>query len=157
MKQNRIYLDTSVLNFFFEEADLEKSSSTRKLFQEIGGGKYPAFISELVLREVGRASPMRRERLLSLIKTYNLPVIEVTLESIELAGRYTERKIFPQKYQDDGLHIAVATVHRLDVVVSWNLRHMVKLKTRREVKAVNLLEGYGEIEICTPLEVIESE
>jgi predicted nucleic acid-binding protein len=55
MEQNTIYLDTSVLNFFFEEADLEKSSSTRKLFREILGGKYSAFISELVLREVGKA------------------------------------------------------------------------------------------------------
>jgi hypothetical protein len=92
-----------------------------------------------------------------LIKTYDLSLIEVTLESIALAGKYTGRKIFPQKYRDDGLHIAVATVHRLDVVVSWNLRHMVKLKTRQEVKAINLMEGYEEIEICTPLEVIESE
>jgi predicted nucleic acid-binding protein len=157
MKQNTIHLDTSVLNFFFEEADLEKSSSTRKLFREILGGKYSAFISELVLREVGKASPKRRERLLSLIKTYSLSLIEVTLESIALAGKYTERKIFPQKYRDDGLHIAVATVHRLEVVVSWNLRHMVKLKTRRGVKAINLMEGYEEIEICTPLKVIESE
>jgi len=157
MKQNTIYLDTSVLNFFFEEADLEKSNSTKELFREIKTGKYSAFISELVLREIGKAPPIRKERALSLIRTYNLPVIEVTSESIELASKYTERKIFPQKFRDDGLHIAIATVHRLDLVVTWNLRHMVKLKTRREVKAINLLEGYKEIEICTPLEVIESD
>jgi len=52
---------------------------------------------------------------------------------------------------------AIATVHHIDVVVTWNLEHMVKLKTRREVKAINILEGYREIEICTPMEVIESD
>ena len=67
------------------------------------------------------------------------------------------REIFPSKYRDDGLHIAIATVHQIDVVVSWNLRHMVKLRTRREVKAINIVEGYKEIEICTPMEVIESD
>ena len=53
--------------------------------------------------------------------------------------------------------MAIATVYQADVVVSWNLKHMVKLKTRREVKAINILEGFREIEICTPLEVIESD
>ena len=45
----------------------------------------------------------------------------------------------------------------MDIVISWNMEHMVKLKTRREVKAVNILEGYNEIEICTPLEVIDND
>jgi len=157
MKQNAIYLDTSVLNFIFEEKDLEKANSTKELFREIRRGKYPAYILELVLREIGKASSLKRERLLSLIRTYNLPVIEVTPECIVLAEKYMEKKIFPQKYRDDGLHIAIATVHSMDVIVTWNIRHMVKLKTRREVKAINILEGYREIEICTPLEVIESD
>ena len=68
-----------------------------------------------------------------------------------------ERNIFPVKYRDDALHIAIASVNDLEIVVSWNLEHMVKLKTRREIKAVNILEGYRELEICTPLEVIENE
>lgn len=96
-------------------------------------------------------------QLLSLIKTYEIPLVEVSPECIELTERYMERKIFPARYRDDGLHIAIATVNYMDVVVSWNLRHMVKLKTRREVKAVNIVEGYREIEICTPMEVIESD
>jgi hypothetical protein len=53
----------------------------------------------------------------------------------------------------DARHLAVAVVARVDAVVSWNLRHMVKLKTRREVNAVNLLNGYPVIEIVTPSDV----
>ena len=156
MRRNIIHLDTSVLNFFFEDIDLEKANSTKKLFGEIRKGRYDAFISDLVLREIGKSTGSKRERLLSLIKTYEIPLVGVTLECIELTEKYMSRKIFPSKYRDDALHIAIATVHDMDVVISWNLRHMVKLRTRREVKAINIMEGYREIEICTPMEVIES-
>ena len=157
MKRGTIYLDTSVLNFFFEENDLEKAYSTRELFQEIKGRKYAAFISELVLREIGKTERFKRERLLSLVRTYEIPRLEVTPECLALAQKYMEREVFPRKYRDDSIHIAIATVHQIDVVISWNLRHMVKFRTRREVKAINILEGYREIEICTPMEVIESD
>lgn len=157
MERNTLYLDTSVLNFFFEDKDLEKANSTRELFREIRNGKFNAYISELVLREIGKTRGLKRERLLSLINTYKIPWLEVTPECMELTEKYMGRKIFPSKYRDDGLHIAIATVHQIDVVVSWNLRHMVKLRTRREVKAINIVEGYKEIEICTPMEVIESD
>ena len=157
LKANTIYIDTSVVNFFFEEQDLEKVNSTRELFHELKLQKYHAFISELVLREIGRSTLLKKEKLLSLIRTYRIPWLEVTAECLGLNEKYMERRIFPPKYRDDGLHIAIATVHRIDVLVSWNLKHMVKWKTRREVKAVNLFEGYGEIEICTPLEVIEND
>ena len=109
------------------------------------------------MREIGKTRGLKRERLLSLINTYKIPWLEVTPECMELTEKYMGREIFPSKYRDDGLHIAIATVHQIDVVVSWNLRHMVKLRTRREVKAINIVEGYKEIEICTPMEVIESD
>lgn len=157
MRGNKIYLDTSVLNFFFEEEDLEKANSTKELFSEIQEGKFRPFISELVLREIGQTKGHKRDKLLSLIKTYEIPWLAVTKECIGLSEKYMQKKIFPARYRDDALHIAIATVHRLEVVVSWNLKHMVKLRTRREVKLVNDMEGFDEIEICTPMEVIEGD
>lgn len=136
---------------------MEKAKSTRKLFIEIRERRHRAFISDLVLREISKASAPKKNKLLSLIRTYDLPWLEVNKECIGLADNYMQKRIFPAKYRDDGLHIATATVHGIDVVVSWNLKHMVKLRTRREVKAVNIFEGYKEIEICTPMEVIESD
>lgn len=96
MKRNTIYLDTSVLNFFFEEKDLEKANSTKELFREIREGRYQAFISDLVLKEIGKASVVKREKLLSLIRTYQLPLVEVNVECIGLSDKYMETKIFPQ-------------------------------------------------------------
>jgi len=66
-------------------------------------------------------------------------------------------EIIPEKYRADALHIAFATFYEMDVLVSYNLRHIVKLKTRRLVNYINLLEGYRNLEIGTPEEVIEYE
>ena len=157
MREDKIFLDTSVLNFFFEEEDLEKANSTKELFREIQEKKFHPFISELVLREIGQTKGGKREKLLSLVRTYEIPWLTVTTECIGLSEKYMQKKIFPARYRDDALHIAIATVHQLGVVVTWNLKHMVKWKTRREVKAINILEGFQEIEICTPMEVIEND
>ena len=94
MRQNVLYLDTSVLNFFFEVKDLEKAKSTRKLFKEIRERRHRAFISDLVLREVGKASALKKNKLLSLIKTYDLPWLEVNEECIGLADNYMLKRIF---------------------------------------------------------------
>jgi len=67
-----------------------------------------------------------------------------------------EGGVVPVRFRDDAVHIAVAVVNDLDVVVSWNLEHMVKLRTRTRVNAINRLNGYKEIEICTPEEVAGS-
>lgn len=157
MKQTSLYLDTSILNFFFEERDLEKANSTKELFREVHLGRFIASISELVLREIGDASDVKKKLLLSLVSTYQPKILKVTSECLKLMEKYMENKIFPVKYRDDALHIAIASVYDMDVVISWNMEHMVKLRTRREVRAVNILEGYKEIEICTPLEVIEND
>ncbi len=72
----------------------------------------------------------------------------------DLTEKYMLEKIVPEKYKADAIHIAFAVVYELDVVVSWNLAHLVKLATRLKVNGVNKKEGYKEIEICTPQEVI---
>lgn len=74
----------------------------------------------------------------------------------QLAMEYVNRGIIPKKYEDDAFHIAVASANDTDVLVSWNFQHIVKLKTKREVSATNLLMGYRAIEICSPMEVIDN-
>jgi hypothetical protein len=89
-----------------------------------------------------------------LIGRYTPRLLELNPETIDLAEKYLDEGIIPRKYRDDALHIAVAVVSDLDVVVSWNFEHIVKLKTRMEVNGVNKMLGYKEIEICSPEEVI---
>ena len=74
----------------------------------------------------------------------------------ELSRKYIAQGIIPEKYEDDAFHIAIASVNDIDVILSWNFEHIVKLKTKRETVAINLLMGYKEIDIYSPLEVVEN-
>ncbi|HLG31083.1 MAG TPA: hypothetical protein VI387_12805 [Candidatus Brocadiales bacterium] len=82
-------------------------------------------------------------------------LLDIDMESVELAERYVKEGIIPEKYRSDALHIAVSVINGIDVIVSWNFEHIVKLKTRVMVDGVNKLLGYHEIEICSPEEVVE--
>ncbi|CAG1021693.1 hypothetical protein DOJK_01176 [Patescibacteria group bacterium] len=83
--------------------------------------------------------------------------LEFDSECYELAYEYVKRRIIPKKYEDDAFHMAVASVNDLDAIISWNFKHIVKLKTKREVSGTNLLMGYKEIEIYSPMKVIEND
>jgi hypothetical protein len=82
-------------------------------------------------------------------------VLFVDEETDRLAEKYIDEGIIPAVYRDDALHIALTSIKGLDILVSWNLKHLVKHKTRIETAGVNMLLGYKAIDICTPWEVIE--
>lgn len=150
----KLYLETSVWNFAFAIDSPDKMEITLKFFGELRAGKYESYISPLVLAEIADADEVKQNKLLTLIKEHNPVELEETKEILNLANKYMVRKIVPVRFKRDLTHIAYAVVNHMNVLVSWNLEHIVKLKTRVEVNSINKLEGYHEIEICTPEEVI---
>ena len=80
-------------------------------------------------------------------------MLKTNEEIIALAKAYIEKRIFPEKYIDDAHHVAIASYYEISYLVSWNYEHLVKVKTRRLVNLVNILEGFKEIEIVSPLEL----
>ena len=124
-------------------------------FEEIGKGQFLAYVSEIAFAEIHCAGEEKRNELIKVVRQINPEELPMTEEAVVLATHYIEPKIIPANHRNDALHIAIATVHNLDVIVSWNFEHMVKLKTRREVPAINALMRYKSIEICSPLEMIE--
>ena len=87
----------------------------------------------------------------------NLEVVVETDEILDLAEKYLKEKIITRKYAEDALHIATATVYKIDVLTSWNFKHIVNLDKIHQFNAINLREGYSLLEIRTPKEVIPSE
>ena len=70
-----------------------------------------------------------------------------------MAGEYVRRGAFPEKYLSDANHIAIAVVNRVEYFVSWNFKHIVRVRTRRTVNLINTLRGYEVIEIVAPPEL----
>ncbi len=156
MRIPKIYVETSVFNFVFADDAPEKRQDTLVLFDEIRQGRYVPYTSDTVIRELDRATEPKRTKMLSLIGKYGFTVLPVAPEASLLARRYVAEGVIPQKYATDSIHIAAASVHDLDFIVSFNFKHIVKRKTITMTEAINLREGYKRIGIFSPTEVIEN-
>ena len=157
MRTPRVYLETSVFNFVFADNDPEKQHGALKLFEEIGQTLYKPYSSDYVLHELSAAQEPKRGNMLRLLEKYSLNILPTNPEAERLAEIYVSEGIIPAKFSTDAVHIACATVNDLDFIVSYNFRHIVKRKTIIMTGAVNLREGYKQIGIFSPLEVIENE
>jgi len=155
MRTPKIYLETTLFNFFFADDAPEKKQDTIKLFQEIKDGKYIPYTSDAVLEELEKASSEKFKQMSSLISQYSIISLPVTEEAKRLADIYVSEGVIPEKYPTDALHIALSTVNDLDYIVSYNFRHIVKLKTITMTESINLRENYKRIGIFSPTEVID--
>jgi hypothetical protein len=157
MRTPRAYLETSVFNFVFTDDAPELKKDTLKLFEEIRQGKYEPYASVYVVEELEDAHEPKRTQMLNLITDYNITMLETSDEADSLADIYVTDGIIPRKYVADARHIAIASVHGLDFIVSLNFKHIVKRKTVMMAEVVNLREGYNRIGIFSPKEVIDDE
>ena len=148
----KLYLESSVPNFLFHEDSPDKQKITKLFFKE----KliyHKGFISDLVLNELEKTPEPKRTKLKNALIEHKLTALKLTKEAEILADKYIQEGIIPKKYSTDALHIAIAVVNQMDVLVSWNMEHIVKLKTIKEVNDVNKKLHYPHIFINTPEEV----
>ncbi len=156
MKKPKVYLDTSVISFYFAEDAPEKMPITRVFFNELlPQGKYEVCISSLVLKELENTKDdTLRLKLLDFANELNAKVLDLTDEVNQIAKRFTEDGYIPMKYKGDAVHLAFALYHNIDYVVSWNFKHIVRPRTKDAVKIIAIKEGLKEVKIFTPEEVI---
>ena len=157
MRKQRIYLETTLFNHYFDDDRGLAHTSTIALFKEIAAGKYEAFTSNYVTDELERAPAEKSGKMISLIEKYDITILELSVEAERLADIYIEQGIMPLKYRTDGIHIAVASVNDLDMIISLNFQHIVKRKTKIGTGSINAINGYRAIEIFNPMEVVENE
>ena len=157
-QQARLYLDTSVLSFLSADDAPEKQAITQAFFEEVKVGKFAIFISALVLTELEAAQDeTKRQSFLDTVGTYRPGMLDINEDVISLSQGYVKAGTLSERHLRDAQHIAVATVHDMDMLLSWNMRHIVRVHTREQVNAVNRLMGYGELILATPEEVISYE
>ncbi len=158
MRKLKLYLETSVWNFYFADDAPEKKEITKEFFDLVFKGAYDIYISKVVVDEIIKAPEKKKTGLLSLIEKCSPQDIEVNEEVEILAERYIERGIVPAKKKEDAMHVGVATVAEMDVIVSWNYKHLANVKKEELFYMVNLEQGYKKlIEITTPMGVITDE
>jgi len=150
MQREEIYVETSAWSFVFADDEPARKAATERFFNVTRDADL--LIAELVIAEIELARNPKRDLILGYIKDRRPNVLPDAKEVTVLAEEYVNRGIIPPKYVADALHIAFAGYYSLNAIISWNFEHIVKVKTRREVRAVNTILGYAAPEIATPEE-----
>jgi len=148
--RQRIYIDTSVVGGFFDE---EFKDATQRLFKRLENNEVIFVISDLLELELIQA-PKHVNELLLKYPNDRFERIELTQEIMDLADKYISEKVVGRTSLEDCRHIALATINRVDVLASWNFKHIVNLDRIKGYNSVNLRLGYPTIEIRTPQELV---
>ncbi len=153
MKKDRIYIDTSIVGGFF---DSEFEVETRLLFRRLENGQVIFVVSDLLDIELERA-PERVKNLLFNYPPAYFERVVMTEEAKILGEKYIEEQVVGRTSIEDCYHIAMATVHNVDVLASWNFKHIVNFARIKGYNSVNIRNGYNLLEIRNPKDLVDHE
>ena len=155
MKKLKIYLDTSAISHLDAPDRPDRMTDTLILWDMIKLGTFDVVLSSVVFFELGKCSDEKQNTLAGLISQIQYQHVDVTDDILSTAERFIEMGITTQKSHVDCQHIAVAIHAGCDLVLSWNFKHMVNIRTIKGAKIVTAIEGYKDILICSPNMLIE--
>ncbi len=149
MKILRVYIDTSVIGGCFDD---EFAHWSNALVDNFRMGYFKPVVSDIVANEVNDA-PIHVIRKYGEIVSCDADLLIADDESANLMRQYRIHKILSDKFEDDMMHIALATVAKVDILVSWNFKHIVHYDKIRQFNAINIKQGYAPLVIYSPREV----
>ena len=156
MAKKKIYIETSIVSYLTGKPSrnilVVAWQSLTVEWWEKRKMEFDIFSSELVIEEARRGDKEAAERRLNALK--NVPLLKITDSAVELAKKLVNENILPQKAIDDALHIALASVHNMDYLLTWNYRHIDNAEIKPLVRQIILSNGYICPEICTPQELL---
>lgn len=153
MKTLRVYIDTSVIGGCLDD---EFQIWSNRLLSDFQNRRFLPVVSSVVAAEIDAAPEAVREKFEEVLRL-NPEFLDITEEALVLAKGYSDHGALPPRFRNDLLHIALATAADVDVLVSWNFKHIVRLEKIRVYNAVNLELGYKQLQIHSPREVATYE
>jgi predicted nucleic acid-binding protein len=154
-KKLKVYLDTSIISYLDQQDAPERMAETHKLWEKIKKDEFEIVLSTVTTRELNGCDEEKRNKLYGYLDKIQYSLAEVTDKSIEIAEHIVDFGILKQKSFDDCQHIAAAITNGCDVIVSWNFKHIVNIKTIKGVKAITTIEGFKDLLIFSPSILIE--
>ena len=154
MAKPTIYVETSVWSHVFAEDAPERRQQTLEFLDLADEGAFELFISNVVIEEISRAPEELAEKLARRIEKSRPTLLELGEDAAHLAQRFMDLGAVPPSKGDDARHVAVATVNDLDILVSWNYRHLVNVRRKEIFQHISAMAGYYKpLHIVTPPEV----
>ena len=148
-----LYLETSVVGAYLDNGDPFRRDITIRWWEhELS--EYRVFSSILVQREIERIAEPHRTSYLNLIRP--LENLDIAEEVAILAEGYVERGIFHRKYIADAIHVALASFHKIDYLVTWNFGHIANVRKQARLRLFNTTAGFFSPVIVTPEFLVHS-
>ena len=157
MRKLKIYLDTSFISHMHQLDAPDKMNDTIALWEDIKAGEYHAVISEVTTRELMNAPEPKRSIIADYLNEADFEILAITSEMDELAQEIIGRGILTQKSLDDCTHIAAAILNNCDIIVSWNFKHLVNIKTINGVREIVVSRYYKPIDIYSPTMLLKGD
>lgn len=152
----RVYIETSVWGMIAPGQSPSLQEPTVEFLGQCEARRHEPFISAVVADELRQAPPDIQRVTIAKLGSVNPHVLELTPEIEALAGRFLREGILPPRRIDDARHVACALVHEIDLLVSWNYRHIANVRKAESFNAIAVLSGLrGQLDIHTPMEVLE--
>jgi hypothetical protein len=153
MHRRRVYVDNSVFGGVFDD---EFAEASEMFFAEAKSGDWLLLISRIVFDEISLA-PSEVQDVLRSLPEECLDILELTPDARALADAYVEAGVLGEASRNDALQVAVVSAHDVRLIASWNFRHLVNYDRIQGFNAVNLLKGYGPVDIRTPKELLHDD
>ena len=159
MAKRTVYLETSVIGYATSRASRDlvvaaHQQITREWFAR-GAQAYELFVSQLVVREASSGDEEAARARVALVE--GIPLLAVTDAVGALAEKLVAKGVIPTKAAEDALHIAVAAVHGVDFLLTWNCKHIANAAMRQAIERVCRDADYEPPVICTPEELTNDD
>jgi hypothetical protein len=155
----KLYLETTIVSYRIARPSRDLITAAHQQITqdwwENQRQNFELFASELVLQEAQMGDPQAVQRRLDVME--GLALLQLTDNATDLAQALLKAGAVPMKAVGDALHIAIATVHGMDYLLTWNMKHIANATVRNVIGAVCRAQGYEMPTICTPEELQDEE
>lgn len=154
--RSRVYIETTIISYLASKPSRDLVTAAHQQITHEWWERrlrdFDAFISQFVLDEAGAGDVEAATRRLALLKGF--PLLDATSEALDLAGILVARSVIPPRKAVDAAHLAVATVHRMQFLLTWNCTHLANAEIMAQVQSICVGVGYAAPIVCTPEELL---
>jgi len=150
-----VYIETTIPSFYVEtrqEPDMVARRQWTRQWWDFHRTFYDVVTSEAVLDELGQGDYPNRDEALAIVQS--IPLLSIEPEIVEIIQAYIRHQVMPRDPIGDALHLAVASYHKCDFLLTWNCNHLANANKFRHIQRINTLLGLYIPALVTPLELL---
>jgi len=151
-----VYIETSIPSFYHEtrnEPEFVAMRNWTRLWWKNSRKRYACYTSEAVFNELESGEYPKKEEKLKLIK--NIALLEINDEIEEIVEVYISNYLMPKDDLGDALHLAVASFHKVDYLLTWNCNHLANANKKKHIRRINERLRLHTPDVINPLEIME--